>query len=43
MINLSCNDARGDSNSKFTKANYAWIAVGALSWLLILIGTVLPD
>jgi hypothetical protein len=43
MINLSCGDPAGTGNSGFSKANYAWIIVGGLWWVLVLIGTFLPD
>jgi hypothetical protein len=35
MINISCDDPSGATNSKFSKANYAWIIGGALFWLLV--------
>lgn len=40
-INLSQGDPEGKSNSRFTIANWFWIAFGALSWLLILFGIAL--
>lgn len=43
MINISCNDPRGDSNNHFTKANHAWIVVGAIFWCLALLNYILPD
>ena len=43
MINISCNDPRGHSNNHFTKANYAWIVVGAIFWCLALLNYILPD
>lgn len=43
MINISCGDAEGAENSRFTTANYIWIGLGAIFWLLILVGLVLPD
>lgn len=38
MINASCGDPRGAANDELTGANYAWIIVGGLFWLLILGG-----
>lgn len=38
MINISCGDPDGYSNSRFTRANYAWIALGAVIWILALLG-----
>ena len=44
VINASCGDPEGDSNSAFTGANWAWIVFGALMWVLILIGIFIdPD
>lgn len=42
MINVSCGDPAGASNSRFTKANYAWITLGAIFWILVIIGFFLP-
>ena len=36
MINISCGDRHGETNSKFSGANFAWILVGSAAWLLIL-------
>lgn len=36
--NAACGDPRGESNARLTVANYAWIAIGAVLWLLILLG-----
>ncbi|MDH5455043.1 MAG: hypothetical protein OEY37_03165 [Gammaproteobacteria bacterium] len=38
-INAVCGDDTGSSNSKLTAANWAWMVVGGIFWLLILIGT----
>lgn len=43
MINVSCGDPDGESNSRFTKANYAWIVLGTITWILVIIGLMLPD
>lgn len=37
-INLSQDDSEGASNSSFTGANFAWIFLGALVWLIVLSG-----
>lgn len=37
MINASCSDADGSGNSDFTKANYAWVAIGVVVWLVMII------
>lgn len=42
MINASCNDPEGSSNSSFTKANYAWIGAGIVFWVLVVIGIFTP-
>ena len=39
-INFACNDERGDSNRKITAANAAWLILGALFWLLVIIGMI---
>lgn len=41
-INLVCNDPEGEGNARFTAASYAWIAFGAVLWLLVFIGLFLP-
>jgi hypothetical protein len=38
MINLSCNDPNGETNDRFTWANYVWIALGIAFWILIVLG-----
>lgn len=38
MINLSCDDPAGSGNSRFTKANVAWLVLGAVSWALVIVG-----
>lgn len=43
MINVSCGDPDGESNSRFTKANYAWITLGLISWISLIIGFFLPN
>lgn len=43
LINTACDDPGGKSNSEFTKANYAWIVLGIIMWILIVIGFFLSD
>lgn len=43
MINLSCGDPEGKTNSRLTKANYVWIGLGSIVWILAIIGFFLPD
>lgn len=38
-INFASNDEGGSHNSKLSAANWAWMVVGGLFWLLVLIGT----
>jgi len=38
-INAACGDDAGMRNAKLTAANWAWMVVGGIFWLLILIGT----
>jgi hypothetical protein len=38
MINLACRDEAGAGNDKLSAANYAWIALGACFWTLLIIG-----
>lgn len=38
-INAVCGDDEGSSNAKLTAANWAWMVLGGIFWLLILIGT----
>lgn len=42
IINISCGDPEGAANSKFTGANYAWIVIGVICWLLVIAGLFLP-
>lgn len=41
--NLACDDPAGDTNRRLTVANYVWLAVGALWWLLVAVGLMLPE
>ncbi|NHZ81181.1 hypothetical protein F2P44_18145 [Massilia sp. CCM 8695] len=34
-INACCGDPAGRSNSRFTAANYVWIAIGCICWISI--------
>jgi hypothetical protein len=38
IINASCGDPESTSNSGFTVANWVWIVIGALLWVLHLAG-----
>lgn len=38
IINVSCHDPDGQSNDRFTAANFFWMALGALYWALFLVG-----
>lgn len=38
-INAVCRDDAGSSNSRLTVANWVWMVLGGILWLLILIGT----
>jgi hypothetical protein len=38
IINASCGDPESKSNSDFTVANWVWIVIGALLWVLALAG-----
>jgi hypothetical protein len=42
MINLSCGDPKGTSNARLTKANWAWVIVGAVGWVLVIVGLAIP-
>ena len=37
-INVACNDERGRGNSSFTVANWIWMILGALIWVLVMFG-----
>jgi hypothetical protein len=43
MINLSCGDPQGRGNDRLTKANWAWMIVGAVGWVLAVVGLAMPD
>jgi hypothetical protein len=38
LINLSCGDPEGTANDRLTKANWTWMILGALMWVLVLVG-----
>jgi hypothetical protein len=40
-INAACRQPDGETNSNFNWANWIWIVVGALVWLLLLVGLLL--
>ena len=35
VANLVCGDPQGQSNARFTAANYAWIVIGLVVWALM--------
>ena len=37
-INFACGDPDGSGNSRYTLANWVWMILGGLFWLLILFG-----
>lgn len=37
-INVACNDPKGQSNSRLSEANWFWMLIGAILWLLTVIG-----
>jgi len=41
-VNEACGDPMGESNSRFTGANYVWIVLGVLFWALVGVGIFLP-
>lgn len=41
VVNIACGDPDGRANARLTWANWVWLALGALWWLLMLVGTVL--
>lgn len=36
--NIACDDPKGGSNERFTPANFAWLTIGGLVWLLLIFG-----
>lgn len=40
--NTACGDPNGAANARLSGANYAWIAFGALLWVMVGIGLILP-
>ncbi len=42
-INTACGDPQGLGNSKFTVANWIWIVLGILFWLLAMVGMLMPE
>ena len=42
MINIACGDPDGKSNSRLTNANYVWIALGLIFWVLVILGFISP-
>lgn len=43
IINVACDDPAGAGNATLSVANYVWIVIGVIFWLLIFVGLVLPD
>ncbi|HEX7261717.1 MAG TPA: hypothetical protein VF258_07870, partial [Luteolibacter sp.] len=41
-INEACGDPLGESNSKFTAANFFWMVLGGLLWALVGFGLFFP-
>lgn len=41
--NIACNDPNGESNYKYSIANYIWIALGVIFWGLVILGIVMVD
>lgn len=41
--NLACGQPRGEINRNLTWANWLWLVLGAIVWLLALAGLLLPD
>lgn len=37
-INIACNDPDGASNQTFSRANYIWIGIALLFWVLVIVG-----
>lgn len=37
-INVACDDPAGEANANYTLANWAWMVVGGLIWLLLFFG-----
>lgn len=38
MVNMTCGDPDGATNATLTTANYVWIVLGTIAWLLVLFG-----
>lgn len=43
FVNETCDDKEGKGNAEFTPANYAWMAIGIILLILIIIGTLFPE
>ena len=41
--NIASGDPQALSNNRFTAANWVWIVLGGLFWLLLGIGLMLPE
>ena len=42
-VNIACGDPHGDSNRKWTLANYLWLALLLVFWVLAIFGTIYGD
>lgn len=42
MANRACGDAQGASNAALSTANKAWIAIGAIAWVVAIAGLFMP-
>ncbi|MGY3266452.1 hypothetical protein [Lysobacter sp. HA35] len=40
IANIACGDPRGTANRRLTWANWIWLALGVVTWVLVVIGTV---
>ncbi|GHC64369.1 hypothetical protein [Roseibacillus persicicus] len=38
VANVACGDPEGEQNSNLTAANWVWIVIGALFWLMVFLG-----
>lgn len=43
LINIACGDPAAAANNKLSWANYGWLFLGAVWWLLILAGMLMPE
>jgi hypothetical protein len=43
MVNAACGDVQGESNRRLSRANKAWIVIGALFWMAAIGNMLLSD